>query len=495
MLDQNEGLNNKSLKLERLSSGQPLRVLDLFSGCGGLSLGFHRAGFKIVGGIENDPGAVRTHGLNFFSHHPPDGPHFQPVDITITTPENYLRQVLEADRPDNLVDLVIGGPPCQAFARIGRAKLREILNHPQAFLNDRRATFYTYFLEYVEYFRPLAVLIENVSDILNYGGKNVAEEIVASLEDMGYHCRYTLLNSVNFGVPQYRVRFFLLAFLDSLQISPLFPDPTHYIEIPDGYRSTIQVSLKQINGNQLNLFNHNLRYINPAEPPSDLAPAITARQAIEDLPEIKSSSMTGGSGQVRRFDQQLPYETILKLSDYARQMRTWPGFEAADGVSDQVTRYLPRDFAIFRQMKPGDQYPEAHQIASQLFADRLAELQRENPGLYLKDSPEYQALEKSIVPPYSVDKFPNKWWKINPDQPIRTLTAHIGKDTYTHIHYDSDQARTITVREAARLQSFPDGFKFAGAMNPAFRQIGNSVPPLLAYALARQIKALLTAAR
>jgi len=65
--------------------------------------------------------------------------------------------------------------------------------------------------------------------------------------------------------------------------------------------------------------------------------------------------------------------------------------------------------------------------------------------------------------------------------------AHLGKDSYSHIHYDSGQARTLTVREAARLQSFPDGFNFSGTMNPAFRQIGNAVPPLLAYAVGRQI--------
>jgi DNA (cytosine-5)-methyltransferase 1 len=73
------------------------------------------------------------------------------------------------------------------------------------------------------------------------------------------------------------------------------------------------------------------------------------------------------------------------------------------------------------------------------------------------------------------------------DQPARTLMAHLGKDGYSHIHYDSDQARTISVREAARLQSFPDGFMFCGTMNPAFRQIGNAVPPLMARALARKI--------
>jgi DNA (cytosine-5)-methyltransferase 1 len=74
------------------------------------------------------------------------------------------------------------------------------------------------------------------------------------------------------------------------------------------------------------------------------------------------------------------------------------------------------------------------------------------------------------------------------DEPARTLMAHLGKDSYSHIHYDSWQARTISVREAARLQSFPDGFVFCGSMNAGFRQIGNAVPPLLAYALARQIR-------
>ncbi len=98
-----------------------------------------------------------------------------------------------------------------------------------------------------------------------------------------------------------------------------------------------------------------------------------------------------------------------------------------------------------------------------------------------------------MVPPYPLDSFPNRWWKLVPDRPSRTLLAHLGKDSYTHIHYDSKQARTISVREAARLQSFPDGFVFVGAMNSAFRQIGNAVPPLMAFKLAESIVATLSA--
>lgn len=96
---------------------------------------------------------------------------------------------------------------------------------------------------------------------------------------------------------------------------------------------------------------------------------------------------------------------------------------------------------------------------------------------------------------YDPSKFPNKWRKMEADLPARTLMAHLGKDSYSHIHYDSEQARTISVREAARLQSFPDGFRFCGTMNPAFRQIGNAVPPLLAKALATCVLSALQPSR
>lgn len=118
-----------------------------------------------------------------------------------------------------------------------------------------------------------------------------------------------------------------------------------------------------------------------------------------------------------------------------------------------------------------------------MFQERLASARAKGEKL-TEGSASYKALWDSIVPPYDVSKFPNKWRKMWRDQPARTLMAHLGKDSYSHIHYDSKQARTISVREAARLQSFPDGFRFSGTMNPAFKQIGNAVPPLMAKALA-----------
>ena len=174
-------------------------------------------------------------------------------------------------------------------------------------------------------------------------------------------------------------------------------------------------------------------------------------------------------------------------------MKTWKGFEAPDALYDHVIRYLPRDFELFARMNHGDQYPEAYRHAHDMFEERLTR-ERQSGNPIRTGSAAYEQLKREIIPPYDAGKFPNKWRKMWPDKPARTLMAHLGKDGYSHIHYDSSQARTISVREAARLQSFPDGFRFSGTMNPAFRQIGNAVPPLLAKALAEEmIRALRSA--
>ena len=476
-------------KLIRLKLNRPLRVIDLFAGCGGMSLGFHHAGYEIVGGIEIDPKAARTHALNFFG--PVDSDSFErhnhAHDITQLPPHTFMSEVLQAKKPDGLVDLIVGGPPCQSFARIGRAKLREIMQHPQAFLQDERSNLYTNFLEYVEFFHPLAVLMENVVDIMNYGGKNIAEEIAASLEALGYTCHYTILNASHYGVPQMRQRFFLIALLDVLEIEPTFPEPTHYIDLPTGYEGSRQVALKSIN-----MFNvHQVRYVDPVLPDQSLPAAVTAQEALEDLPPITTHLEGKMKRGAKNFNQGVSYRQVRQLSTYARTMRNWPGFEAREQIYDHVTRYLPRDYSLFALMQPGDQYPQVHTLATRLFEQKLAQLREETGAPILEGSSEYDELKASIIPPYDPSKFPNKWRKMEPDQPARTLTAHIGKDTYSHIHYDSKQARVISVREAARLQSFPDGFEFTGPMNTAFRQIGNAVPPLMVYALARHIRQVL----
>ena len=172
-------------------------------------------------------------------------------------------------------------------------------------------------------------------------------------------------------------------------------------------------------------------------------------------------------------------------------MREWHGF-ATKSTTGHVFRYLPRDYKIFAEIEPGWEYPQVHAYVERKIATWLAGRAQRGLPTSTRD-PDVRAFITSWRIPYDPTKFPNKWWKLRPDAPVRTLMAHLGKDSYSHIHFDSEQARPITVREAARLQSFPDGFVFKGSMNPAFKQIGNAVPPLFAYAIARGIRECLGA--
>jgi DNA (cytosine-5)-methyltransferase 1 len=474
-------------KLARIDAGGRPRVLDLFAGCGGLSLGFHATGFQLAAAVEMDPDAAASHGHNF---HAGDPRHAKARDITNLTPE-ALAEDLDLGLVSSAIDVLVGGPPCQAFARVGRPKLREIDAHPQAFRHDHRARLYLEYLRYVEAFKPLAILMENVPDVLNHAGQNIAEEICEALDQKGYVARYTLLNAAFYGVPQMRERMFLIGYRREIERAITFPEPTHWVDLPPGYEGSRSVALKLLSAG--GLVGEAFDYIEPPAASPGLPPAVTAEEAIGDLPpidaraQLRSGDLRRGA---RRFDQPLPYDRRRRLSPYAKMIRSWPGFEQPDTLSDHVIRYLPRDYELFARMNPGDQYPEAWKHAHDMLNERVGDLRRK--GTVIREtSAEYQRLRDSIVPPYDAGKFPNKWRKIWRDQPARTLMAHLGKDSYSHIHYDSSQARTISVREAARLQSFPDGFKFCGTMNPAFRQIGNAVPPLMAQALAQQIMAAL----
>lgn len=470
-------------KLIRLNAGAPPRVLDLFSGCGGLSLGFKRAGFDITASVEINPVAAASHARNF---HNGDCRHAEALDITEVKPGQLVRK-LGLGRVAEAVDVIIGGPPCQAFARVGRSKLREIDDHPEAFRHDPRAKLYGPYLDYVRAFRPLAILMENVPDAMNFGEHNIPQEVCEILEEQGYLCAYTLLNAAFYGVPQMRERMFLIAYHREIAGSIAFPEPVSWIELPPGYTGSRNVALKLVSA--ASETNSACNYVDPPEPDGPLPLAVTAYQAIGDLPEIRARELLK-CGMLkrgaRRLDQLCNYEPERPVSAFAREMKEWPEFESGAGISDHVIRYLPRDYEIFAQMNPGDQYPQAYDHALALFEDRLANTRRLGQAL-IAGSSEYIELRRSIVPPYDNTKFPNKWRKMWRDMPARTIMAHLGRDSYSHIHYDSDQARTISVREAARLQSFPDGFVFEGAMNQAFEQIGNAVPPMMAFALAQEM--------
>ncbi len=483
-------------KLQRIQNGGEIRYMDMFAGCGGISLGFLTAGFTPVASVEMDPWAAKSHGANFGSRSVGGDKeaHHAPRDAVTETADTVFNDLGLQGATDNQIDVLVGGPPCQAFARVGRAKLREQarlreeVTADQAFLVDGRVSLWERYVAFIRATKPVALLMENVPDILNHGGTNVAELVSKSLADEGYDVAYTLLNSVWYGVPQMRERMILVGVHRAAGVKPLFPVPTHHLVLPSGYTSSKNAARRVLKAEG----SAHHRWI--PDPVPDSPAATSASDALADLPPRFARELLS-SGAIRRGakDPAEPVEYTTKdpATAYSRLMREWKGF-ATKSTTGHVFRYLPRDYKIFAEIQPGWEYPQVHAYVEQKIATWLAS--RKKRGLSTDPrNPDVRAFTASWRIPYDPGKFPNKWWKLRADAPVRTLMAHLGKDSYSHIHFDSEQARTITVREAARLQSFPDGFVFKGSMNPAFKQIGNAVPPLFAYAIARGIRECLGA--
>lgn len=445
-------------------------VLDLFAGAGGMALGFHAAGGKCIGAIESDQAAADTFSQTFLHDH----------DLVVLGgPENG--DVNEVPVPDLLASLpdepsiVVGGPPCQGFSRIGRGKQASLLGEEERIrrggvTDPGRNLLYQYFLAVVRHAKPLAFVMENVPGMRQHLGNDFARRIAREAHYLGYNVRYCLLNAAHFGVPQHRWRLFFFGLRSDLGHDAV-PRPPRQTHLPTG----------QEDGTSL-----------PEDPWMIAAPdlpvvpnpvrLVSVRDAIGDLPKLKTHIADPPSP---------PEDDLMPLrgspSPYVQKLRSWPEIETPKLVSGNWYRFTPRDFPIFRLMAQGDCYPEALEIAHSILRDQLGQMD-EPPRA---GTEQWERLKADLVPPYRNDAFDDKWRKLIADQPSWTLTAHLSRDTYSHIHYDSRQARTISVREAARLQSFPDGVEFAGNHGDQFRQIGNAVPPLLAKAIAEELFAQL----
>jgi DNA (cytosine-5)-methyltransferase 1 len=258
-------------------------------------LGFQAAEFEIVAAMEIDELAARSHAINFCRGMPQQQIelHAKARDITDVDPDELIKE-FDLGTPSHAIDIIVGGPPCQAYARVGRAKLREIAEHPHAFKIDPRGNLYLRYLDYIKRLMPLALLMENVPDILNHGGHNIVQEMVEALDDMDYDARYSLINSAHHGVPQMRDRVFMVAFHKSLGAHIQFPAATHRCD--------------------------------------------TSAEAISDLPPITLHREGKLKRGARRFDQLLQYRKIPfdRLPAYAREMRSWQGFQGASTITSFV---------------------------------------------------------------------------------------------------------------------------------------------------------------
>jgi DNA (cytosine-5)-methyltransferase 1 len=449
------------------------RVVDLFCGAGGLAVGFQAAGCQIDAAVDLDVVAGDTFRENLAILQPAAPPR---VLTGLNSDLEHLDLALVVNRPP---DILVGGPPCQGFSRLGRGKLDSLSD--EGFEGDPRNQLYRRFLDAVRRWRPPALVMENVPGMVSVRGINYAAIVVGELAAAGYRVGYAQLNAVWFGVPQFRERLFFLGLREDLGMRPQAPLATNRVLLPDGYRRPLSRRVEKL----------------PFEPDWErlegelpvlfargAGAAVTVSEALDDLPvlidHLDGTALSRGDLHRLRAYRSDPHTA------YARLMRTWPGLPPSDLVKDHVVRRTPRDYKTFRRMRHGDRYPQALRIARENFVEEV-ERRRLLGTAPTQDTPEWETLERKFVPPYPEGSFDDRWRKLIPDQPSWTVPAHLAKDSYSHIHHDSDQARMISVREAARLQSFADGFCFSGNMGDCFRQIGNAVPPLLAWAIAHSL--------
>jgi len=372
------------------------KTIDLFAGAGGLTTGFHLAGFESLCAIESEAKALATYKHNY--------PNTKIIhqDIRKVNPSD-LRSDLGL-RKEELTAL-IGGPPCQGFSRNVPVGYR--------YLSDSRNQLYRTFLEFVQEFRPLYVVMENVPEILKAYDGVVRNKITEQLEAQGYKVTSASLNSANYGVPQTRARAFFLASLDQ----PLqFPESTHIGEIRNDYGATRSC-------NQLTFLEPNI------------SPVVTVREAIGDLPPLNA------------------------------------GQEYDDGVYP-----LPPQSAYQAMLRHGSTKLINH-VARALSPIQMSRARVLSEGQDARDLPPELAPKKHYSGAYG---------RLHWDKPARMITRwvfHPGSGRFFH----PTQDRTITIREAARLHSYPDSFHFLGTYTDMASQIGESVPPLLGKVIAASI--------
>lgn len=433
------------------------KVIDLFSGCGGLALGFEKAGFDIVAGIELMPEACKTISYNLSWRYGKEETHIC-GDITEIEGDIFKEKI------GNEGCIIIGGPPCQAYSMAGRGKLRS-LGEDRINTKDSRGFLYQDFLRFVFAMDARAVIMENVPESTNFGGMNIPEIVCKELSEKGYNAYWTILNSADFGVPQVRERVFVIAIKENEKKEVFLPIPTNKNRCDEltqhqkrfeGYKQYTYFK-EPIDGNEASM------------------PWTTIGEAFSDLPAIFPSA--DSKYKLVSLNIEYPYKSEAK-NEFQKIMRTWYGKENY-GVTANAFRKNTRDFPIFSKMKQGDNFIAASKIADELFAEEAKVFG------YEKDSEEYLKLYSKMVPQYDREKFENKWRRLDETKLSHTLVAHLAKDTYSHIH--PWEPRGITVREAARIQSFPDDFFFDCSMGDAYKQIGNAVPPLLSLGVAKTV--------
>jgi DNA (cytosine-5)-methyltransferase 1 len=504
----------------------PVPIIDLFAGPGGLGEGFaslrgHKKQpfFEIGLSIEKDAVAHRTltlravfrrlRGTKDVKHYYSyirgeiDGVTFRGIPAVARAFEHAATEArcLELGKSDEAsIDreiraalkgqetwVLIGGPPCQAYSLAGRSRRA----NDKEFHKDEKHFLYREYLRIIQVHKPTIFVMENVKGLLSskHSGNPMFQKIIADLsmpaEGLEYEIRsFTkkgdsgsleptdyIIHSERYGIPQSRHRVILLGVRKGLDV------PQHPLLTP-------------------------------------VSKPITIRQTIEDLPRIRSRLSRGDSLDAwRKAVRAAPsYVSGWQTENEFTMIETMRAF--ADAATSTTTggAFIPRDYR--RPKKPTElqQWLHDHRLggvcqhesrshmasdlARYLFSASVADSWGYSPRLdvfppkLLPDHINVHVERESEAIPFK-DRFRVQCR----NEPATTVVAHIAKDGHYYIHYDPSQCRSLTVREAARLQTFPDNYFFAGNRTEQYTQVGNAVPPLLAHKLAGIVRSLLNEMR
>lgn len=400
------------------------KFIDLFAGCGGLEEGFLQTNhYECISSVEWLKPQVETLRKRLKEKYDVIDADEKVLHFDIQREEELFYgwnkdeqfgSSLGLDyyvKKAKGVDLIIGGPPCQAYSIAGRVR------DENGMKDDYRNYLFEHYLSVVKRYRPKVFVFENVPGILSAkpNDKKIIEIIEADFKKNGYiisRCiqKHGVVDASKYGVPQKRKRVILLG---------------------------VRIDLDDINQlyNRIDNFYEKIL-------PKYQQKEITVEEAIGDLPKIKPI-----------WEEK--FRTKKKAYIY----------------DESVDRHIPR-YHNLRDMNIYRMLAEDIELGNNKYVSAAA----------ITEIYEREVGSKSPIHRYHV---------LRKDEPSTTIIAHLYKDGNRFIHYDSQQARSITPREAARLQSFDDDFKFVGTQGNVFEMIGNAVPPKLAYAIGNAVKEFL----
>ena len=405
---------------------EKLNFIDLFSGAGGLSEGFIKAGFNPIAHVEIDKKACDTLETRLVYHKLKAKNKIQKYYDYISekmTREEFLKDFSDSELSDSVlnipiggdnnktifkkidklakgekIDLIVGGPPCQAYSLVGRARDKDGMK------NDPRNFLYKEYGKFLKKYEPRVFVFENVIGLITAEKGSYFKNMQSYFKRVGYELDYTIQKSEHFGVLQKRRRIILIGWQKGTEFK--YPE---FDKITEEY---------------------------------------TVSQILFDLKKLKP----GEQNNITKYSK--------PTTEYLEK------FELRNGV-DFVTQHIARPH--------NERDLNIYKIAI-------------NKWLKKSERLKYPDLPTELKTHKNETSFVDRYKVVDINGLSHTMVAHIAKDGHHYIYPDNKQIRSLSVREAARIQSFPDDFFFEGGRSAAFRQIGNAVPPLMANEIAKKIK-------